>query len=78
MSELHDRIVSIVRKVSPAASVQEQSDYNRPLADIGVDSLDTMSILLEVQESLGMTIPDEDVDALESINDIADYVQKKR
>ncbi len=48
------------------------------LTDIGVDSLDIMSILMGVQEAADIEIPDDDVDELVSIEDIVKYVELKK
>lgn len=60
--------------VAQSATLDSEQDYDRPMNEIGVDSLDAMSLFLEVQEKLGVDIPDEVVDELVSIRDIAKYV----
>ena len=67
----------IVLKVVPSAVVSSEEDYERPMSDIGIDSLDSMSFLLEVQERFGVEIPDEAVDKLSSLRAIAAYVSKQ-
>jgi len=47
------------------------------LSEQGVDSLDLSGILLSVDEAFGVDIPDEDIDGLQTINDIVDYVNAK-
>ncbi len=55
----------------------ENIDPQKDLASQGVDSLDTLSLLLLIQEKYGIQIPDEDIPKLETLNDIVEYVNKK-
>ena len=55
----------------------ENIDPSKDLASQGVDSLDTLSLLLLIQEKYGVQIPDEDIPKLETLNDIVEYVNKK-
>ena len=52
-------------------------DPSKDLASQGVDSLDTLSLLLLIQEKYGVQIPDEDIPKLTTLNDIVEYVNKK-
>ena len=55
----------------------ENIDPSKDLASQGVDSLDTLSLLLLIQEKYGVQIPDEDIPKLTTLNDIVEYVNKK-
>lgn len=77
MSDIKQKITEIVLRVSSEASLNDDDDYDRSLSEIGVDSLDVMSVLLEIQEDLGISIPDEDVDNLSTVNLIINYVNDK-
>jgi len=52
-------------------------DPDKDLASQGIDSLDTLSLLLLIQEKFGVQIPDEDIPKLETLNDIVNYVNQK-
>lgn len=52
-----------------AMTVSAQSDFD----DIGIDSLDHSSILLELQERHGLNVPDADLAACRSIAGILSY-----
>jgi len=47
------------------------------LSDMGLDSLDSATFLLSVEEKYGVKIPDEDMGDLETLGDIIAYVEKK-
>jgi acyl carrier protein len=68
-------LARVVIEVNPKVVVRDERDYGRPAKDIGIDSLDMMSILLSLQERYGIEIPDEDVDRLGTLGEIAAYVE---
>jgi acyl carrier protein len=51
-------------------SFNEQAD----LRDIGADSLDMMTIILEVQTKYDLEIPDEQIENLTSVSKICQYI----
>ncbi len=69
-------VESIIRSVSGSANFSD-SDHATKLRDIGVDSLDLSGILLEVEEKYGVKVPDEDINRLQTIDNIVDYVNEK-
>jgi len=42
--------------------------------DLGADSLDTVEIIMKIEEEYDITIPDEDVEEMKTVQDILDYV----
>ena len=44
------------------------------LSDAGVDSLEIMSFFLAIEEKFNVKFPDEDIDALDTIDDIISYM----
>jgi len=42
--------------------------------DLGADSLDTVEIIMKIEEEYDITIPDEDVEEMRTVQDILDYV----
>lgn len=77
-SKVLGKIRELVLDVVPSAVLSSEEDYDRPMSEIGIDSLDSMSFLLEVQEKFGVEVPDEAVDKLTSLRSIAAYVAKQQ
>jgi acyl carrier protein len=46
--------------------------------DLGADSLDVVEMLLSIEETLGVTVPDEDAANLKSVQDIVDYIEQNQ
>jgi len=53
-------------------------DLDKPLREQGIDSLDFSGVLFNIEEVFGIEIPDEDIDGLQSINGIVDYINAKQ
>jgi acyl carrier protein len=71
-----DEVVTIIRSVSSSTKVDDD-EYQKKLKDIGIDSLDLSGILLEIEEKFKIKIPDQDIERLETIDKIVEYVNEK-
>ena len=45
--------------------------------DLGADSLDTVELVMELEEEFGLTIPDEDAANIQTVGDAVNYVNAK-
>ncbi|TVU19150.1 hypothetical protein EJB05_35286, partial [Eragrostis curvula] len=71
--EVADRVVSVVKnfqkvepaKVTPAAHFQK---------DLGLDSLDTVEIVMAFEEEFGFEIPDNEAEKIDSIKTAVDFI----
>ncbi|GAV90235.1 PP-binding domain-containing protein, partial [Cephalotus follicularis] len=72
-SEVTDRVISVVKnfqkvdpsKVTPVAHFQN---------DLGLDSLDTVEIVMALEEEFGFEIPDNEADKISTINLAVDFI----
>ena len=46
------------------------------LEDLGADSLDVVELLSRLEDEFGITIPDEDVESLVTVGDVAAEIEK--
>lgn len=46
------------------------------LSETGIDSLEMMTIFLGVEEKFNVKIPDEDIDSLDTIDNIIAYMER--
>lgn len=42
--------------------------------DLGADSLDLVDLLMSIEDEFGVEIPDEDVEKLQTIGDVVEYI----
>jgi acyl carrier protein len=45
--------------------------------DLGADSLDIVDIIMDVEEQFDITVPEEDIPGLKTVEDIVKYIDKK-
>ena len=45
--------------------------------DLGADSLDSIELVMELEERFGIEIPDEDAQELQTVGDVVNYIGKK-
>ncbi|XP_044476234.1 acyl carrier protein 2, mitochondrial-like [Mangifera indica] len=72
-SEVTDRVVSVVKnfqKIDPSKVTPNAHFRN----DLGLDSLDTVEIVMALEEEFGFEIPDNESDKISSINLVVDFI----
>jgi acyl carrier protein len=45
--------------------------------DLGADSLDTVELVMALEEEFGIEIPDEDAEKIQTVGDAIEYIQKQ-
>ncbi len=45
--------------------------------DLGVDSLDSIELVMALEEKFNIEIPDEDAERMETVSDVVKYIAKK-
>ena len=45
------------------------------IEDLGADSLDTVELVMALEEEFGLDIPDEDADKMKTVGDTIDYLR---
>ena len=46
--------------------------------DLGADSLDAVELIVTFEEEMGFSVPDDDVLALRTVGDIAEYIESMK
>ena len=44
--------------------------------DLGADSLDVVELIMSFEDEFGVTLPDEDIANLKTVEDIVNYIKK--
>ena len=69
-------IKDIIKKEDLNVDV-ERMEAEVPLKEYGIDSLDMYSILLKLEVTFEIKIPDEDVDKLDNLKNIMNYIKEE-
>ena len=75
MSDIAKRVKEIVAEqlgVEEAQVVPEASFMD----DLGADSLDTVELVMALEEEFDIEIPDEDAEKIKTVKDAIDYIEK--
>ena len=71
-----DRVKAIIAEqlgVKPEEVVPEASFID----DLGADSLDTVELIMALEEEFGVEIPDEDAEKMTTVGDAIKYIESK-
>ncbi|KAE8144736.1 acyl carrier protein-like protein [Aspergillus avenaceus] len=72
--EVEGRIVNLLKsfdKVSDASKINSASHFAN---DLGLDSLDTVEVVMAIEEEFSIEIPDKEADALHSVDKAVEYI----
>ena len=61
----------VVEQLGVSDDVSEDSSF---VADLGADSLDTVELVMALEESFGMEIPDEEAEKITNIKEAVAYI----
>ncbi|KAI1371614.1 acyl carrier protein [Hypoxylon crocopeplum] len=72
--EVEGRIMSILQsfdKVNDPSNIKPTAHFSN---DLGLDSLDTVEVVMAIEEEFSIEIPDKDADAIHSVNQAVEYI----
>ena len=72
---MEDKILKIIKEKVKDSSIEIKGNSTF-VEDLGMDSLDTVELVMAFEEELGVVIPDKDVDSLLTVDDVINYLQK--
>ena len=74
MSDNYDKIKEII---IDKLGVSEEKITNEAkfIDDLGADSLDTVELIMELEEEFGLEIPDEEAEKLATVGDAVTYIE---
>ena len=75
MAELEARIAEIIAEQLgvEASEVTPEASF---VADLGADSLDTVELVMALEEEFGIEIPDEEAEKISTVNDAITYIKE--
>ena len=57
------------------AEIDDIPADTRIAEDLNADSLDVVELLMAIEDEFEITIPDEEIENLKTVGDVADYIQ---
>ena len=71
-----DRVRAIIAE-QLGVKLEEVTDAASFIEDLGADSLDTVELVMALEEVFGIEIPDEDAEKMASVGDAIKYIESK-
>ena len=76
-TDVQAEFASIVQEVADVAAAEVLPD-KALRADLGLDSLALVEVVVATEEKFGVRIPDDDVPSLRTVGDYVTYVERAR
>jgi acyl carrier protein len=75
MSDTFDKVKSIIaeRLSIDESKVTESASF---IEDLGADSLDTVELIMQLEEAFNIQIPDEDAEKIATVGDAVKYIEE--
>ena len=71
-----DRVRAIIAE-QLGVKLEEVTDSASFIEDLGADSLDTVELVMALEEEFGIEIPDEDAEKMVTVGDAIKYIDQK-
>ncbi len=76
MSEVGQKVKSIIAE-QLGVKIEEVTDTASFVDDLGADSLDTVELVMALEEEFGIEIPDEDAEKMTNVGEAVRYIEEK-
>tara|TARA_B100000609_G_C17049516_1_gene348203 strand:- start:133 stop:369 length:237 start_codon:yes stop_codon:yes gene_type:complete len=74
MASIADRVKEIVAE-QLGVSLEQVTTEAKFVEDLGADSLDTVELVMALEDEFGAEIPDEDAEKLQTVSDAIKYIE---
>ena len=71
-----DRVRAIIAE-QLGVKLEEVTDSASFVEDLGADSLDTVELVMALEEEFGIEIPDEDAEKMSNVGEAVKYIEAK-
>lgn len=77
MADVAKRVIEIIVEQLGVNAEQVTEDASF-VDDLGADSLDTVELVMALEEEFGIEIPDEDAEKISKVSDAISYIEKNK
>ena len=76
MAEIRKKVIAIIAEqlAKPEDSISESSHF---VDDLGADSLDTVEIIMAIEEAFGLEIPESEQEKIRTVGDAVRFLESK-
>ena len=76
MAEVAQKVKSIIAE-QLGVKIEEVTETASFVDDLGADSLDTVELVMALEEEFGIEIPDEDAEKMTNVGEAVHYIEEK-
>ncbi len=76
MADIAEQVRQIIAE-QLMVDLEEVTDDASFVEDLGADSLDTVEMIMEIEDEFGIEIPDEDAEKMQTVGQAIEYIKKK-
>jgi len=62
---------------NPSVDLSNEADFSSSFAELGLDSIDVMTIVLKIKRELGIDINDEQLSKLGTVSELIEFLDNK-
>jgi len=74
--DIEAKVKSIIAEIL-GVDMQEITPQASFVNDLGADSLDTVELVMALEEQFGIEIPDEDAEKIQTVGQVLEYIRNK-
>lgn len=74
VDNIEQKVIKIIAD-NQGKKIEEISVDSRFAEDLGVDSLSTVEIMMEIEKEFGVDVPDEEATKIKKVADIVNYIK---
>ena len=74
MTSVRDKVIEIVCE-QMGQSKDKVSETTSFITDLGADSLDTVELVMELEDEFDLSIPDEEAEKIKTVGDAIKYIE---
>jgi len=67
----------VLREILEKRTNLKDVDINQPLSSLGIDSLDLVEVMLEIEERLDITFSSDEIGEVSTLKEIKELIDKK-
>ena len=73
--EIEDKVIAIVSEQLSVdkAEIKRETSF---VVDLNADSLDTVELVMELEDEFDLSIPDEDAEKLQTVGNAIEYIEQ--
>lgn len=76
MSTISDRVLALIAKASDEDPEKIKSNAN--WKELGFDSLQTVELIMSLEDEFGVEVADDDAEKLQCFGDVVAYIESKQ